>query len=177
MHVFVLLGDATCKQTKPYKGVFMYQSFFMCQLPTQKEYCRLFSRLSFLPPNCKPVFANTLPKKPVSLLIAAPGMLGGTAPLPLPKAAIVDGSDTAALALLKKGHTDTFTCGLSHCNTLCFSSLQTNGCVICLQRSVRTLQGEIIDPFELPLKGENFPSPFVLLSGCMAGILLGKQLF
>lgn len=59
-------------------------------------------------------------------------------------------------------------CGMSVTDTLTLSSVGAEGAVVCLQRSIPTLDGATVEPFEAPL---NLPcDSYALL--CVAAVLL-----
>jgi hypothetical protein len=95
--------------------------------------------------------------------------------LNLPKEffAIVDPENDDAVLMLKRSCMQTITCGLSQKDTFNFSSIGQEKAVVCLQRSIQNLNGEIIEPCELPIKLNSEQSKYALLSSVAVLVLSG----
>ena len=67
----------------------------------------------------------------------------------------------------QKHHLRTLTCGLSSKDTLTLSSVTAESAVICLQREIGTLGGEVLEPYEIPVKLRRAVDRMELLSLCL----------
>ena len=91
--------------------------------------------------------------------------------LPSPHAvAVVHSQDESSLRFCAKHHLRTLTCGLSSKDTLTLSSVTAESAVICLQREIGTLGGEVLEPYEIPVKLRRAVDRMELLS--LAAVLL-----
>lgn len=64
---------------------------------------------------------------------------------------ILSSEDTAGAQLFSQMKLTTITCGLSGKDSLTLSSITSDSAVICLQRTIRSLSGQEIDPGEIPV--------------------------
>lgn len=78
--------------------------------------------------------------------------------------AIVSSEQQNHLKLLSKLNLRTITCGSSSKDTVTFSSKNDDEIVISLQRAISTINGEIIEPFEMPMKKSIEDDDFTLLA-------------
>lgn len=65
--------------------------------------------------------------------------------------AIVNSTSTAQIKALAKLGIPVITCGNSQKDTLTYSSVTDDGIVVSLQRSIKSLLGNTIEPLELPI--------------------------
>jgi len=65
---------------------------------------------------------------------------------------IAEHDDKVALGLLMQNKIETATCGFSSYDTITVSSITEDSAMIGVQRSVKTLKGNIIEPCEFPIK-------------------------
>ena len=87
--------------------------------------------------------------------------------------AVVDPGSEGAIRLLLKNGVETVTCGLSPKDTITFSSIGQEHAVVALQRGLRTLDGSIAEPAELPIRFEARHTGFGLLASVAVLLLLG----
>lgn len=73
-------------------------------------------------------------------------------------------SNMSALDLFKKNGISVITCGVGTKNTLSVSSINENGMLLCLQRSIIDANGCVLEPCELKIK----PSGKTELFSCLA---------
>lgn len=64
---------------------------------------------------------------------------------------ILSSEDTAGAQLFQQMKLTTITCGLSGKDSLTLSSITNDSAVVCLQRTIRSLSGQEIDPGEIPV--------------------------
>ena len=100
------------------------------------------------------------------------GEIGNNCVLNIPSSykGIAYSGDINALQLLKKNNITTLICGMCESDTLILSSISENRASICLQRKIITVNGEIIEPREYPIKLKNKITDYALLAAF--GILL-----
>ncbi len=81
-------------------------------------------------------------------------------------------SDTSGISdcLMKQRAQIVYTCGFSKHDCMSFSSVLDEQCMISLNRAIKTLDGHLIEPFEMPISFRAEQS-FLMLS-CLLGILL-----
>ena len=86
-------------------------------------------------------------------IIVMIGEAGKSCVLDIPKSfmGIAYSKDLGSLELLKNNDITTLTCGMSSDNTIILSSVGENTASVCLQRSIKTLDGKIIEPQEYPV--------------------------
>lgn len=90
--------------------------------------------------------------------------------------AIVCSHDQKGLQLAAQCGVPAITCGLSPWDTVTLSSITTDSAQICLQRSVTSLSGQVIDPTEFPVRLSGHLSQEHLLLLCAALILCDQTL-
>ena len=61
---------------------------------------------------------------------------------------IVFSLDKEALQILKRAEVPTITCGMAEEDTLSLSSIKEDSAIICVNRKIKTLSGEFIEPQE-----------------------------
>jgi hypothetical protein len=95
--------------------------------------------------------------------------------LNLPKEffAIVDPENIDAVQMLKKNCMQTITCGLSQKDTFNFSSIGLEKAVVSLQHTIRNLNGDIIEPCEIPIQFNTEHSEYALLASIAVLVLSG----
>lgn len=71
-------------------------------------------------------------------------------------------NDKNALKLFKKNKLSVITCGTGSKNTLSISSITENDMLLCLQRSVKDINGDIVEPCEI--KADKTKDLFCLLA-------------
>ena len=64
---------------------------------------------------------------------------------------IVNGDNKELLKSLAGTEGTVITCGMSGVSTFTFSSMNDEGCVLCLQRAVTTFGGKLMQPQEIPV--------------------------
>ena len=86
-------------------------------------------------------------------IIVMIGEAGKSSVLEIPKTfvGIAYSKDLGSLQLLKNNNITTLTCGMSGDNTIILSSVGESTASVCLQRSIKTLDGNIIEPQEYPV--------------------------
>ncbi len=77
--------------------------------------------------------------------------------------ALVLSSDSEQVKNLSKHNVNTIVCGLSPKDTVTFSSIRETEASVSLQRSIQTLFGSIVEPFEISVKFEKNYSPSCVL--------------
>lgn len=90
------------------------------------------------------------------------------------KYCICDSSNLSDLKMLKNSEGEVITCGLSRRDTLTFSSLTEDGCVISLQRNITRFNGKTAEPMDFPCQYTKNDNPYAVLSAHLILILLGK---
>ena len=86
---------------------------------------------------------------------------------------ILGTKNTNAAALLKDAGASAVTCGTSTTDTLSVAALDGSAAVLSLQRSIRTLAGEIVEPHDFSVKCSEERSPHQLLSVSAVLLLSG----
>lgn len=86
---------------------------------------------------------------------------------------ILETKNTHAAAMLKDTGTAAVTCGTSTKDTLSVAALDGSVAVLSLQRSIRTLAGEIVEPRDFSVKCSAERSPHQLLSVSAVLLLSG----
>jgi hypothetical protein len=103
--------------------------------------------------------------------------------LNLPKEffAIVDPQNEGALSMLQKSCMQTITCGMSNKDTFNFSSIGQEKAVVSLQHTIQNLNGDTIEPCELPILFSAIHSEYALLSSVavlmLSGVVIPDNLF
>lgn len=88
--------------------------------------------------------------------------------------AIVSGDCSKTVESLMSSNTTAITCGMSLRDTLTFSSIHDTGAVVSLQRSILTVFGHAVEPFEFPVRWKKREDPYLALCIC-AVLLLSEQ--
>ncbi|WP_312645180.1 hypothetical protein [Hydrogenoanaerobacterium sp.] len=83
---------------------------------------------------------------------------------------VVQSDNLAAAQALSEWQIPVISCGMSVTDTLTLSSISPDGAVICLQRSIPTLLGTVIEPFEVPIKLSRPFDSYALM--CIVAVLL-----
>ena len=96
----------------------------------------------------------------------------------LPKmfCAVVESSNTNAITMLNDSKTEVVACGMSNKDTLTFSSSIEDSLVISLQRSLKNVLGNIVDPNEVPINLSTEIDHYAILSTVVTLILCGINL-
>lgn len=84
--------------------------------------------------------------------------------------AITRSENSAALRLLKTIGINTITCGMASADTLTLSSVSESSVSVSLQREIKTLSNQTVEPAEFPIKITKNYSDYGILATC--GILL-----
>jgi hypothetical protein len=87
--------------------------------------------------------------------------------------AIVDPENDDAVMMLKKSCMQTITCGMSQKDTFNFSSIGQEKAVVSLQRAIQNLNGEIVEPCEMPILINSEHSEYALLASVAVLTLSG----
>lgn len=90
--------------------------------------------------------------------------------------AVLEPDNGEAVAKLFERHIQTVTCGLSQKDTVTFSSLDTDGAVISLQRSIVDCFSKTAEPFEAPVSFLNTHTPYPVLASFAALLLSGADI-
>jgi hypothetical protein len=90
--------------------------------------------------------------------------------------AIVDPENEDAVSMLKKSCMQTITCGMSKKDTFNFSSIGQEKAVVSLQHTIQNLDGDIIEPCELPILFTSIHSEYALLSSVAVLMLSGIEI-
>lgn len=86
---------------------------------------------------------------------------------------IFDSSNPADIQTAKNSGGEVITCGLSLRDSVTFSSLTDENCVISIQRSIRRFDGGKIEPCEIPCKMCTSDDKYAVLCSNLLLILLG----
>ena len=105
-------------------------------------------------------------------IIVMIGEAGKSCVLDIPKSfiGIAYSKDLGSLELLKNSNITSLTCGMAADNTIMLSSIGENTASVCLQRSIKTLNGNIIEPQEYPVHLKEKITDYALMAAF--GILL-----
>ena len=90
--------------------------------------------------------------------------------------AVVDPENEEAIAMLKKNSMRTVTCGMSAKDTITYSSIDPECAIVSLQRELKTVGGEDLDPGEFPIKALSCKKDFALLAAVAVLLLSGIKL-
>jgi hypothetical protein len=93
--------------------------------------------------------------------------------LPKEFLAIVDPENDDAVLMLKKSCMQTITCGMSQKDTFNFSSIGQEKAVVSLQHAIQNLNGDIVEPCELPILFNSEHSEYALLASVAVLMLSG----
>lgn len=77
---------------------------------------------------------------------------------------VVNADNRRIIDMISEYDIQVATCGLSAKNTFTLSSNQEDSVVVALQHSIRTLNGKMIDPMEIPVKNTNKLDNFTILA-------------
>lgn len=85
---------------------------------------------------------------------------------------IVGAAGSAQLLKLRQAPGNVYTCGFSSKDYITFSSREEEKAVVSLQRSVKTVGGNVCDPLELPFKIDSKTEDYSILAMAMSMLLL-----
>ena len=88
---------------------------------------------------------------------------------------ILSSEDTAGAQLFQQMELTTITCGLSGKDSLTLSSITSDSAVICLQRTIRSLSGQEIDPGEIPVTLNRPIDRYSLLAAVAVALLSQRR--
>lgn len=88
---------------------------------------------------------------------------------------ILSSEDTVGAQLFQQMKLTTITCGLSGKDSLTLSSITSDSAVICLQRTIRSLSGQEIDPGEIPVSLSRPVDRYSLLVAVAVALLSQRQ--
>lgn len=86
---------------------------------------------------------------------------------------VFDSSNQSDIRAAKTSSGEVITCGLSHRDSVTFSSFTEEDCVINIQRSVTGFDGKKIEPCEVPCKISTADDKYAVLCANLLLILLG----
>ena len=86
---------------------------------------------------------------------------------------ICSDSNHRALTLLYETRTPVITCGMNGLNTITLSSHTARSCSVTLQRAIKTINGKITDPAEIPIKLTSAHTPFTVMATSAVMLLNG----
>lgn len=104
---------------------------------------------------------STVPQEQVSL---PPGFL-----------CVLESKNTRAAALLKGACATAVTCGTSPKDTLSIAGLEDGVAALSLQRTLKTLNGRVLEPHDFTVRFSEPRSPHQLLSVCAALLITGAD--
>lgn len=84
---------------------------------------------------------------------------------------ICESSNQNALNILKLSNILTIVCGTSNTDTITFSSITNNKALISIQRQIKTTNGKIIEPCEIPITINHKFSNSAVICACSVLIL------
>ncbi len=87
---------------------------------------------------------------------------------------IVNEGNQKAFHMLKDSPVPTLTCGMSPKDTLTLSSISDTSAVVSVQREIKDLNNQTIEPCEIKINFENRFSDYELLSACAVLLLADK---
>lgn len=103
----------------------------------------------------------------------------GDITLPKAHAAVLNPENEQTAALLKARHIPVVTCGLSHKDTVTFSSRTPTTALVSLQREIHTAAGVLVEPRELPVTlttpRDDYPLLAAIAAMWLAGIAFPEQ--
>ncbi len=88
---------------------------------------------------------------------------------------VVFSTDKSALKMLKEKKITSITCGMAAEDTLILSSITDSAAIICLQRKITTLSGNIIEPAEYKVTLKNKITDYALLAAAAILLLCGIE--
>ena len=86
---------------------------------------------------------------------------------------VMQSKNAHAAALLKDSSAAVITCGTSTRDTLSIAGLESSGAALSLQRSLPTLEGEILEPHDFTVSCSEERSPSQLLAVCAVLLISG----
>lgn len=89
---------------------------------------------------------------PCGLLIAARPYFGSPPSLSPGIIALMEGGNRRAAAMLGSTGNTAVCCGMSGKDTITLSSCRDDTALVCLQRTVITLAGQVVEPCEIPVR-------------------------
>ncbi len=137
----------------------------------------LIGEQAFFAPNERPdlivlelenLYRITAPRS--ILLCKEPFQAPEGASLPPDAIGLLSSSNLSAATFLRRCGIRTMTLGMSSKDTLTLSSITSDSAVLCLQRAICDLSGNILDPVEIPLTLSHQYDAFSIL--CAAAIFL-----
>ncbi len=84
---------------------------------------------------------------------------------------ICESSNQNALNILKLSNISTIVCGTSNTDTITFSSITDNKALISVQRQIKTTNGKIVEPCEIPITINHKFSNSAVICACSVLIL------
>lgn len=114
--------------------------------------------------------------KNLILLFSCDGPLSQSLSLPPDCIAIVDSAYQQTIRWLSALSIRAITFGLRHKDTITTSSMADDSLVVSLQRSIHTLSGELLEPFEMPMRLPRWKDQIgLIMQICGVLLLCGKQ--
>ena len=122
-----------------------------------------------------PYLLRTLKKASREGLVDAALCAGKADLLIVPRGAAADGDARCRLTVGSGG--GDVRCGLGEGDDLTLSSIRLDGAMLSLRRDLRTLDGALLEPQEIPVKleGARAPEPEAVLAAAGAMLLLGAD--
>lgn len=94
---------------------------------------------------------------------------------------VFEAHNTQAAAALGGTGLNAVVCGTSSKDTLSLASITDTDATISLQRSIRSMSGEILEPYDIPIHLGRSSSPYPVLATCavflLAGIHSGEEYY
>lgn len=180
MHPFILYGSDK-DQDIPYMLLAAMHSLHLSVLHLTTQ------ALTLLPPNAPDVSCLLLDDGQVrsvqmehSIFIFKSHCCGlGDITPPKAHAAVLNPENEQAAALLKSRQVPIITCGLSHKDTVTFSSRSPTTALVSLQREIHTTNGVLVEPRELPVTlttpRDDYPLLASIAALWLAGITFPEQ--
>lgn len=88
---------------------------------------------------------------------------------------VLEAKNSRAAALLKGSGAAAVTCGTSSRETLSIAGLEENTAALSLQRTLKTLDGRMLEPHDFTVKFSESRSPHQLLMVCAALLISGED--
>ncbi|MFU0833826.1 MAG: PNP-UDP-1 domain-containing protein [Oscillospiraceae bacterium] len=88
---------------------------------------------------------------------------------------VLETKNVRAAALLKDSGVTVVTCGTSSKETLSIAGLEEDTAVLSLQRTLKTLEGKMVEPHDFTVKFSGSRSPHQLLSVCAVLLIAGED--
>lgn len=83
--------------------------------------------------------------------------------LPIGVIGVCEEDNRCAYKILKKNHNAVITCGINSKNSITFSSISQNGCLVTLQRAFCDLYGNLVEPCEFKINLTKKYMPFSIM--------------